>query len=341
MRKTFGGEDVTYEDLAPRKVRASGVGGPLRLEPMLDAAGDLLPAQTRPRRPVPAGAAPGTYLDGSPAQFLERYAPFPAGVSPHALAYDHFMKALVLQDYGGQRHVQKSVDFIDANPGRALRDWSISTFEEGRLLEAEAFGREAIAPGESGERQAALERSAADVPLTATPVSRKLLERAVQRYERSVSVGRDAAASLGDHLRRVPSDNATFGAAIRRLDALRPLLEADVIYDKLILGDAGENPANNAAARREAAALYRDADGRLRDYLLLYHTPGEWLPGDLMPSGSLDLPAADKDALIDRLRGVAAADPQFVHARAVAEFEGYLQRIRARLALLDGDRSAA
>ena len=305
---------------------------------MLDAQGNLLPQETRPRRSAPADAEPETYLDGSPAQFLAKYAPFPSGVSPHALAYDHFMKAYILQEYGGQRHVQKSVAFIDANPGRALRDWSISAFEEGRLLEIEAFGREATPPGESGRAAGGAggggRRRAADGPAGVAPSCSK---RRCNATGGAWTSARDAVEWLNGHLRRDPNDTAVFGAAIRRLDALRPLLRADLRYDGLILGDE----ADSADARREVAALYRDADARLRDYLLLYHTPGEWLPGEMTAPQSLDLPAAEKNRLIDRLRAAAAADPMFVHYRAVTEFDGYLQRIRTRLALLGSPDAAA
>ena len=330
IRKSFSGEGIEYETLKPRTVRTRGVGAPLRLEPMLDANGDLLPGLTRPRRSVPPTAGPDSYLDGSRLQFLARYAPFPEGVSPHALAYDHFMKAYVLQEYQGQRHVQRGQEFIDFNPGRALRDWSISAFEEGRLLEAEALGREAVVPGESGERQAALEVSAARVAPTATPVSRELLEQAVRRYARSVAVGRDATQWLSAQLRQYPEANATFAAAVRRLDALRPLLEADALYDELILGEA----ADPAAARQRAAALYAEAAGRMRDYLIEFHTPREFLPPDTGVAASLNLPPAEKTRLVGLLRD-AMSDPNFEHVRAVTEFDGYLRRIEARRELLD------
>ena len=339
IREGLDAKGVTYEDLAPRKARARGVGGPLRLEPMLDARGDLLPDLIRPRRAAPPGTAPETFLDGSPLQFLEKYQPFPAGISPHALAYNDFMKAYVLQEYEGQRHVQRSVAFVDANPGRALRDWSISAFEEGRLLEAEALGREAIPPGESGERQAALEVSAADVPLSARPVSPDLLRRAVARYRRSVSVGRDAAQWIAGHLRKYPEENATFASAVRRLDALRPLLEADAIYDELILGDAPDAPdapdsADAAESRRRAAGLYADARARVVDYLIEFHTPREFLPPDTASvADALALPPAEKNRLLDRLRA-ARGDPRFEHGRAVDEFDGYLRRIDRRLSQL-------
>src|SRR5688572_1073295 len=200
VRARFGGDNVEYQLMAGREIGARGVSGPVRMEPMLDEAGMLLPHLTRPRRDTPVDAVPGTYLDGSRAQFLARFQPFPEGLSPHALAYNHFMKARVLQEHAGQRHVQHWQQYVEANPARALRDWALSAFEEGRLLEAEAFGHAVTAPGDSGELQAMLEREVADLPPDAAPASPELLRQAMLRYERSLSIGGEALARLEEHV---------------------------------------------------------------------------------------------------------------------------------------------
>ena len=334
LRQTFAGDGIDYADLPPRPVRARGVGGPLRFEPMLDADGRLLDALTTPRRPAPPGAEPGTYLDGSPLQFLRGRGPFPSGLPPQALAYNHFMKARVLQDYAGQRHAQKSTDYVEANPARALRDWSLGAFEEGRLLEAEALGREPVPPGESGPLQADLERLVADVPVNGRGevVSPDLMRRAVQQYDRSLGVGREAIDALTAHLRQYPDATATFGATIARLDAIRPMLEADVLYDRLLLNDFPDAAAR-AEAVKAAIPLYTAAYGELRDYVLRYHVAPRVLPEGVSEAGVLGQSFGVKEQVIAALR-VAAANPDFEHARAVAEFGGYLDRIAARLARL-------
>lgn len=329
VRAVFGGEDVTFQLMAGREIGARGVSGPVRMEPMLDADGALLPHLTRPRRQIPANAEPETYLDGSRAQFLVRFEPFPEGMSPHALAYNHFMKARVLQNHAGQRHVQHSEQYVDANPARALRDWAFSSFEEGRLLEAEAFGREVTPPGDSGELQAELERELADLPPDTAPASPELLRQAVMRYERSLAVGGEALASLEEHVEQYPQDYSTFGSNIGRLSQLQPLIRADLLYARLLSGDV---PDRKAAAL-EAERLYLEANSRMLDFLMRHHTPLQMLPPGVRNTQELvGQPAWVKWDVLDRLRQARDAQPElFEHTRTLDEYDGFFDRIRGRL----------
>jgi hypothetical protein len=331
LRARFSGEDVVYEQLSPRQVGARGVSGPLRLEPMLDERGNLLPSLTTPTRLPPPGREEGTYLDGSSAQFLREFAPFPEGVSPHALAYNHFMNGYVLQTYGGQRHVQYSAVSVAANPGRALRSWAFSAYEEGRLLEAEAFDRNVSPPGNDEFRQAELEREVADVGLDAEPTSTELLHQAIHRYERSAKVSAAARQWLQEHLEQYPESSSVFGSNIDRLRGLEPLLRADVLYLRLLLGET-DSPA---AARREAERLYMEAGSAMIDFLLQHHTPAERLAPWARIEDLQWLPLDQKWEIIQVLRherdmGERVAD--FV--RTINEFEGYFDRIESRLSSL-------
>ena len=314
LRAAFDGEGVVYEDLPPRPVRARGVGRPLRLEPLLDAEGNILPQY--------AG-------DGGSLRYLTEYGPFPAGLSPHALAYNHFMRALALQEDAGQRHVQNSPEYVRANPGRALREWAIASFEEGRLLEAEALGRPVEPPGNSGEAQADLERASADARADADLASPELLRDAVAQYQRSLAVGRDAVEYLSEHLDQYPGAASTFASAVSRLEALRPLIEADVAYARLLL-DEGDTGDLRDQARRDYAQAYT----LLVDYLLRYHAPSDLLPPGVTQRNILSRDYGTREQILDRLRTEAATNIAFDHTRTVNEFDGYLDRIAARLSRL-------
>lgn len=331
LRPLFTGEDVEYQQLAPRQVGARGVSGPLRLEPMLDEQGNLLPALVTPRRPAEGGREPGTYLDGSSAQFLRDYAPFPEGVSPHALAYNHFMTAYVLQMHAGQRHMQASEASVEANPGRALRSWALAAFVEGRLLEAEAFGRDVSPPGEDGELQAALEREAAAVALDSEPTSPQLLRQAIHRYQRSVRIGGEAQAWLQRHVEKYPDARSTFDSNIGRLQGLQTLLKADLLYAQLILGEAPDP----AQARRRAEALYLQAHREMLDYVMRHHASAELLPAGMRNDDLMQQPIWIKWQVLDVLRRERDLRlDAFEHTRAINEFDGYFDRIVARLARL-------
>lgn len=330
LRPIFAGPEVQYTELAPRQIGTRGVSGPMRMEPMLDEEGYLLSELTAPRRPALVDREPGTYLDGSAAQFLVPYQPFPEGLSPHALAYNHFMRAWVLQTYGGQRHVQYTEASIAANPGRALRDWALAAYEEGRLLEAEAFGRNVLPPGHDGELQAALEREVADVSLASEPVSPQLLRQALERYERAVQISTVARAWLEGHIERYPGARSVFESNITRLAALEPLIRADLVYARMLLDEAEDHEA----ARRQAEQLYLEAHRMALDFIMRHHTPAELMQPRTSRDVVLSLPIWDKWELLELVRRQRDLRPEFEHARAVTEYEGYFDRIAARLAHL-------
>lgn len=331
IRPRLPEDGFEFETMAPREVNARGVGGPLRLEPMLAPDGSILPELIEPRTPVGEENGIATGLDGSQLQFLKPYAPFPEGISAHALAYNRFMRAYVLQEYAGQRHIQNSERFIEANPGRALTSWALAAYVEGRMLEAEAFGHTPAHPGIDGELQAALERVTAGIGLDADPLSPALLAQAVQRYERSLQVGADAIAWLQDHLDQYPAAASTFAATVTRLQDQQVLLRADVIYARLIQGAVPDRPQ----AIDQATALYTEAQERFIDFILRYYTPRQMLPPGVTASDLLSQPRPVKLRILDILRAERDRSPgTFDHTRVLNEFDGYFARISARLAEL-------
>lgn len=328
VQSQFDGEGVSVRTLPP-PATTPDEGRPQRLPPMLTADGELLPELTAPRRERPEDVPAEAFLDGSDFQFLPELGPFPEGLSPFALAYEHFRKAYVLQEYAGQRHVTAGEGSISANPGRALRDWAIEAFEEGRQLEAEAFGRDPPPRTLEGDLQAELETVAANVPLDADPASEALLRRALTRYARSQQVGARAIEWLDRHLEDYPEQTNIFGSNIDRLELMITMLAADELYAKMILGEAPES------AQQEAAELYRRADALARDYILRYD--GLYvLPPDTNLRELDEVPVDVKEAAYRELQRLRTESPlTFEHARDLNEFDGYRERAATRLQLLE------
>ena len=319
--------ELSVTPLPPVPVAAvDDPGRPTRLPPMLDEEGNVLAELSEATREPPEGAGKGTFLDGSTIQFLEELGPYPEGIGPQALAYEHAMRAYVLQEYAGQRHTQHSVPFIRALPGRALRGWSLESFEEGRQLEVESMDREPPRRSIDSELLAETEQLSADVPLDGSVPFPALLRRAVQYYERSNAVAGPAADWLERQMELHPESRPTFQANVTRLDLSRALLAADILYGQITLGESDD------LAR--AAELYREADRLALDYVIRYHVDERTLPPGVDRDDAIDLPFEQKQQIygaMQRLRNEFRNTGLFEAERIVNEFDGLRGRINTRL----------
>ena len=330
LSASFPGGELTLEALqeSPAVLAAT-----VRLPSMLDEGGNLLPELTKPTRNPPEGAKPGEYLDGSQIQFLEEFAPYPEGLSPHALAYEHFRRALVLQEFGGQQHAESTEATLAADPGRALREWAIEAFEIGRKREVEAFGFVAPPRTRDGGTQASVEMQTAKMSPDSPLESRQLAEQALQFYARSSQVGAAAIDWLTRHIERYPASENNLGSSIDRLRDLSVLQAADALYLSFVLDPA------DPTKLREAADLYRQADGQMLDYVLRYHDDIKAIPQGMSKSQMMSVDRATKEAIyanLRNLRRMTARDPSlYQHVRAFDEFEGFRSRIAMRLSLIE------
>ena len=320
----FAGDDVTSTTLQPADEASAG--RPQRLPPMLTPEGELLPELTAATREPPAGATAGdnTYLDGSQFQFLDELGPFPEGLSPFALAYEHFRKARVLQEYAGQRHVDAGEMSVNVNPGRALRDWAVEAFEEGRQFEAEGYGFVPLARTKEGNEQQQMERMTSNVSLDTPPESEALLRRALTRYARSRDVAGRADAWLTEHLNRFPAQANIFGSNVDRMRLIDAMLEADELYLALALGDVPDDA--RASTAQQAIDAYRRANDLARDYVVRYFG-GDVLPREFNIERVDLLPITVREQAYRDLQRLRDRDPLFEQARGLNEFDGY--RLRA------------
>ncbi len=324
--------DITLEEL----VRDTSVEGAAlgRLLPVIDAQGNVLPELTQAKREAPEGVQAGEYLDGSAIQFLEEFAPFPEGLSPHALSYEHAVRAYVLQEFAGQKHVLHSPSFVRAAPVRALRDWTASAYEEGRQFEAEAMGRVPPRRTKDGQQQAETELLSADLPLDGSVPFPAMLELALLYYERSQQLAEPSIERIEQHIASYPEAFGTFAWTIQYFGFLKVMLEADETYARLALGEFADD---RTAAIARADALYEEAAGLGLDYVIWYHVDADVLPEGVGRYEVQDLPRSTKQqmyAQMQVLRTRARGTGMFEAERVVDEFDGIFNRIALRRQLL-------
>jgi hypothetical protein len=320
-------------DIEPLAVASpDAVGRFERHESLLDEEGRILASLTEPQREAPASLEDGElYLDGSRIQFVDELGPFPEGLGAHALAYEHFMRAYVLQEFAGQRHLQFSVPSIRVYPGRALRDWAFTAAAMGRQLEMEATGKTAEPRSLVGTDQRDFELKTADLPLDASVEYEQLLRRAITFYERSVQVGNRAARWLANHVDRHPESLFIFGSQVDRLALNSVILQADIGYAKLLLGD-------DDVSIDEVAAAYAEADREALTYFMAYHVAPAAMPEGVSFRDATTLPEAEQEAIFQRmlqLRNEARGTGRFDGERVTDEFEGIRRRIAIRRQLLE------
>src|SRR4051794_5541463 len=114
-----------------------------RMVPKLDLDGMILPAllEPKPHHDRPAGLRPEqAWNTGAELQHLEKYQPFPYGISTFALAYNYAKRAQVLMAVDKQSPLQVSDTVIDSRPAVELKGWGEDEFERGRVFEIQAMG---------------------------------------------------------------------------------------------------------------------------------------------------------------------------------------------------------
>src|SRR4029078_9451452 len=95
----------------------------------------------KPGRVRPADLPPGEdWNTGAELQYLEKYQPFPYGVSTFALAYNYAKRAQVIMRVDKQSPLQVSDAVIDSRPAIELKSWSEDEWERGRVAEITAYG---------------------------------------------------------------------------------------------------------------------------------------------------------------------------------------------------------
>ncbi|MGD0387682.1 MAG: hypothetical protein ABSC42_01900 [Tepidisphaeraceae bacterium] len=253
LEKDFTGPGVEY---SPETRRESQQNDPtwrrIRLDPLLDENGRILPALLVPRYPRPADLPPSQpWYDGSPLQFLKQYEPFPYGISTLALAYNDYKQAQLLQILWHQHHIQTGETVVDARPAITLKDWAKDEWERGRRFELHAwtqFVPENVDP-------LALEGPTADVAFDAPTTDRFGHDAALYSYALAARLFHDALDEYRRHIEAYKTFSSVYFVHVDDAINGEHLMRAD--HDYLAAADAAG--AERTRLLQSAADEYRAA----------------------------------------------------------------------------------
>lgn len=238
-------------------------------DPLLDAAGNVLPQYLEPRLRRPADwPADREFYDGSDLQFLPEFQPYPYGLSPYALGYNYHKRAQVLMDTTGDKPTQESDSVVDAQPGLTLKAWAEEEWERGRRLEAKAFGA-ALPPERFG-----WELVTADLAIdgSAEVKDREALSEAIYVNDMMVRLTDASRVQYDRHLSKpeyLPK-RTLYAVHLDILTAMRSYAAADAAYLRAVGAPSGSD--ERADLIRTAANQYRDTIRNFGLVTLRYYT---------------------------------------------------------------------
>lgn len=348
LRAEFSSPDIVFRVLPQNR----GVGSLAlkrdRLDPMLDQAGNVLPALQAPTHPRPADLPPDApWYDGSKLQFLKPYEPFPYGISPQAIAYDYYKRCQLLQSLAHEMHLQTSDFVIDSRPAIGLKLWGAQEGLEGRRAELRFFGLSDEGEKEDIEQRApgAHPHVAGDVAVDGDHPDAAAGTAALYHLEMAARLFRDAREEYVNHLRRYPSSRFVFASHIADTIAFENLYAGDHDFLEYVLDPS------DAAARLSAIDHYHQARQEIALIILRYFTerviatavyPKDPATGQPLLRESIDLiPADQRESL---LAAAMAYEDNLVKTRGFFdqysddrdEYLRYLYRCVARDSMLGG-----
>lgn len=338
--KDYYRQHVRQETLPhPRKQRLNRddpAWRPLDMDPVLDAKGYILPELLKP---VPSAAigSPATkdkpfggYNDGSELQYLAKYQPYPYGLSPYALAYNYFEKALVLQRVAKRKHANLSEMVVDSRPALTLKQWAEAEMGRGRRNELKAYQL----PVPDDLDKVKMELPTAVLPSSPAPDEARI-DEALDAYALAPRLADDAIAQYEDHLKLYPNSVMTYEMHIDGLVGLREMMLAD---HEFLVAKVKKSP--DAKALLESAAKHYHAVIEQNYRILLRYYSTEAQAARLFPKGLTRNDA--KKIPADQLAGIYAKVKEEVGREAFdpnaddrTEFTNYIKRAEQRLAQIN------
>lgn len=319
-----------------------------RLDPRLDENGMILPEFLTPTFEQPADwPADKPWRGGADLEFLERYQPFPYGISTFAFAYNYHRRAQFLQNEMGARHAQLSDTVIDSRPALALKFWNEEEWERGRQLEAAILGVrpytdaeiEATRPFGDDFVETRHQFEILTTPLrpTAEPLQHDNLPELLFSYERAIQLAEDAIVAYEEHLAKAEfSPNlSTYQSHIDHLRAVADLLRGDRHYILGLMAPAGSTERRDNFAR--ATEAYRSAQHRSQYMMLRYFTDPQILQAVGGSQAQLrDMAPAQMNGLTNRVLQFIAQQPQSDYSREDRlEYQRYADRARQRIQFME------
>jgi len=228
LEKSFAGPDITY---SPESRRESQENDPswrrVRLDPLLDENGWILPSLLVARYPRPADLpADAPWYDGSQLQFLKKYQPFPYGISTLALGYNDYKQSQLLQLLWNQHHIQSGDTVVDARPALTLKDWAHDEWERGRRYELRMWGQ--FIP--ESDDPVELEGPTANVAFDKPTADRAAYDAALYSYGLSARLFHDSLDEFRAHVIRYKQFAAVYFVHIDDAFSGEQLMMADHDY---------------------------------------------------------------------------------------------------------------
>ena len=199
----------------------------LRLPPMLDTNGYILPELLAPRYPRPADLPQDKpWYDGSQLQMLAKYQPFPYGLSTFALAYNDYKRCQLLEDLWKERTLQSNDAVIDSRPGIMLKFWAQDEWEAARRAEVKSLG---------GTTSKILDPLDLELPDGAIPLNLPVLDPpardlAIYSYDLAARIFADARVEIYHHIQNDPGNAGNYFAHIDDTISMEQLMLADRDY---------------------------------------------------------------------------------------------------------------
>ncbi len=248
---------INRQDLRPK----SSTYRRTEMDTLVDAAGNLLPANVQHVREIPAGQEGS---NGAKLQYLEAYQPFPYGIPPQALGFNFLKRAQVLQSVNGQRHIYVSDMVIDSQPALAMKFWAEEELARGRRMEERGL---ANLPPDTGAASSRDLRTAAVAP-DAKIADRFFIDDSVFAFERAARVAADAIREFERHIEKYQRNLQNYQSHMDNMKATSHLAAADGKYLRAILA-AG--PDGRKLLLTEARGEYEQAEFWYRVSSLRYY----------------------------------------------------------------------
>jgi hypothetical protein len=299
----------------------------VELDPVLDQHGMILPELLRSKFAKPDSVKENEWNTGAELQYLEKYQPFPYGVSTMGFAYNYQKRAEVMQSTLNQQHAQLSPMVVDSRPALALKGWEEDEAERGRRLELTAFNHPI--PEERFQMESPTGDLAVDAPFSAT--ERPNLLAAVDAYDRASRVGIDALDEYERHLKSFTINYGTYQSHMGEVRSTAEMMKGDRDYLKAMLATGAER----AKFLASAGAEYRVALEHMHRLIFTFYIDDE-IAAQAFPQGirrtNVDqLPPAMYDPVLQKVRAISRIRPFDSTAEDRQPYDLAVDRMHARL----------
>jgi hypothetical protein len=311
VEKSLSDPTIEFRPLPPPTKSTDPRVKRVRLDPMLDENGNILPELLAPTHPfsesgLPAGSP---WYDGSTLQFLRDYQPFPYGIGPEAIGFNYLKRAQMMERVLHEEHIQSSDFVVDSRPALVLEAWGTEQADQGRRAECRLFGQ-----NDQGERMDLEQRVFASDPKTAGPALVQTGIPAVfpdpaaapmvlHSYAMAATLFRDSLAEGDEHVRRFPRSEGVFKSHHDQGVAMENLYAGDDAFWEGLL-----DPAKRPADWAEATDDYVKAQQGTALLIMRYFTDEEVIRASF-PKNPVtgrqynredisQLPASERDALL-------------------------------------------